>query len=450
MKEFLSSREIIETKESINNIDTFAKIATYQHENMSLGWGALSGYASRTRDIRGENVNALGEIRACLEGAILAFKSTCNFIRQAKPFDSIYIFNGRFELAKAVHCAVLACSNGNAKHLIAHERGADIHKYSLYPGMSLFERTLQKPLIDNFWNASPDCELKKSLSAKWFEDRRNAVPREYFSFISLQQAGLIPCNLKSYKHNIAIYTSSEDEFQTLGGDWEERIYSTQLTGILRILKDSENMYPDTHFWIRMHPNSSACVDSETHRLRYLKGPNFTVIPPEGKVSTYALMDTVDAVLSFGSTAGIEASYWGKPSILAGPAVYEELDSCYVANSHDDVLQFLGSNLSPLPKIGAEKFGYFYSSFGETFRYWETRHLMTGGLFRGKTLITPPRRGIAKVVNSLAHRFGSRSFTCRWIGGTLEIIDSWRRLTKQCLGYKQENSRWSPIENIKWD
>jgi len=66
------------------------------------------------------------------------------------------------------------------------------------------------------------------------------------------------------------------------------------------------------------------------------------------VDSYDIVSAADVVLTFGSTIGIEAAYYGKPSILLGRAVYEDLGSCYVPSSHDELMKLLSSS-GILPK-----------------------------------------------------------------------------------------------------
>jgi hypothetical protein len=83
-----------------------------------------------------------------------------------------------------------------------------------------------------------------------------------------------------------------------------------------------------------------------------------VIPPESIVSSYALMDACEKVITFGSTTGVEASYWGKPSILVGRAYYEMTGACYHVRDKEELVRDLNDHLEPKDKLGAIKYGYF--------------------------------------------------------------------------------------------
>ncbi len=72
--------------------------------------------------------------------------------------------------------------------------------------------------------------------------------------------------------------------------------------------------------------------------------------PESSISTYAMMKHCDRVVSFGSTAGLEAAYWGKPSILAGTSFYRNLGATYNPRTHEDLVALIMAERLP-PKRG---------------------------------------------------------------------------------------------------
>ena len=65
--------------------------------------------------------------------------------------------------------------------------------------------------------------------------------------------------------------------------------------------------------------------------------NLKIIGPDEDIDTYKLMDIADKVISFGSTTGIEATFWGATSILFGKSFYMHLDAAYQPNSYNCLL-----------------------------------------------------------------------------------------------------------------
>ncbi len=109
----------------------------------------------------------------------------------------------------------------------------------------------------------------------------------------------------------------------------------------------------------------------------LGSSNVTVIPARSSVSTYRLMKESDTVLTFGSSTGIEAAFWGTPSILAGKSFYRDLGATYVAKSKGDLLMLLQADLEPKGKEGALKYAYYQATYGTKFKYFQATGMRSG-------------------------------------------------------------------------
>jgi hypothetical protein len=119
----------------------------------------------------------------------------------------------------------------------------------------------------------------------------------------------------------------------------------------------------------MHPNMRKMSAAEREKWFALESKALTVIHPESPVSTYALLRAADKVLSFGSTVGIEATYWGKPSILAGRCFYEGLGATYNPASHEELVELLVAELPAKDRTAALMYGFHMSTFGTPFKWW---------------------------------------------------------------------------------
>jgi hypothetical protein len=90
------------------------------------------------------------------------------------------------------------------------------------------------------------------------------------------------------------------------------------------------------------------------------------------------MRGADAVLTFGSTTGIESVYWGTPSILAGRCYYAHLDGTYNPDSHEELVDLIRSRLEPKSVEPALMYGYYQMTAGEPYRYFRAE-----GMYRGR-------------------------------------------------------------------
>lgn len=117
----------------------------------------------------------------------------------------------------------------------------------------------------------------------------------------------------------------------------------------------------------------------------LKGTAIHLIPPDSKVSTYALMMSASKTLTFGSTVGIEATYWGKVSILYGKSFYMDFDATHNPGDFESLIEALISKgIGPKPKANTLPFAFYLSRFGIPYKVYKPELLATG-TFRGKQL-----------------------------------------------------------------
>ena len=104
----------------------------------------------------------------------------------------------------------------------------------------------------------------------------------------------------------------------------------------------------------------------------------TVISPSEDINSYDLLDASDKVVIFGSTIGLEASYWGKPVILLGCSWYYYENVCYIPKSlnelntllffynrratfidRETIYKYVDFNVATYTIFGKEIFGYNY-------------------------------------------------------------------------------------------
>ena len=214
-------------------------------------------------------------------------------------------------------------------------------------------------MIENLWKESPLSDEEKTRQAStYYEKRRHGILiGDTKVYTKEQQDGLLPEGFQTDKRNFAIFNSSQDEIEALGDDFMTgRIFDTQYEAIAFMLEHAD---ADIHFYLRIHPNLKGVMHKDHMDLYNLrKYANITVIPPESTVSSYALMDACEKVITFGSTTGVEACYWGKPSILVGRAYYEMTGACYHVHDKEELVRDLNGRLAPLDRLGAIKYGYF--------------------------------------------------------------------------------------------
>lgn len=333
-------------------------------------------------DMKQHGAFVLNEIR----GFIQTYKAVLRHIESLRP-DLFYVFNGR-------------STNLNASFVAAKRSGVDtvvgerdvFQKYILIPndnGVSLDFAQSDIRRVASRLNQDPEAVR---LAHEWFTANRNGNREQLCNYLRDQKTGTLPAGWNPSKKNIGIFTSSEFELVGIRG-WENPLFADQLDAISYILDSVKS--PDIHFYIRCHPNLSGRNTNQMRNLSQLSKSNLTILDPESPIDTYALMEAVDTVLSFGSTIGIEATYWGKPSVLVGHSFWEKLGAAYCPKTRDELIKILQANLKPLPQESVLPYGYWWKSRGIPFRHITPANPLTGAGTKIKShVLKPPEWALA--------------------------------------------------------
>lgn len=400
-------KNIVETEDEILSAITDAESAkAFRYRDHDLGWGALSSTIDELRDPICESPQAKELLKRLARTALRSYLAVHSFLQTHQNFDRVYIFNGRFACTRG---AYRACQEHEKLEIMIHERGSSVEKYELFGATMPHSRKRWHQSVCETWEAASRPDERGSIGRAFYEGRRMGSPLNWKSFISAQQKGRLPDDWDQSKNNVVIFNSSEDEFASIGDEWINPVYPKQSEGIRRVVSDALTRYPKMHIFLRMHPNLTDVVNKDVEMLHAIKSPNFTLIEPRSSVSTYDLLDVAERVLTFGSTVGIEATYWGKVSILAGRSFYDNLDAVHVARDHEHVMELLGANLVPKQVVNALKFGYHSQTFGIPFRHWKADGFLDGS-FRGVPLRWSPATRIEGHILVRLYKLGIRSIT----------------------------------------
>jgi hypothetical protein len=388
-----------ETENWAEKVEFSGKISEFcelKYKDFDIGYAVATYWVDRSRNPDFNFLGDPGEIRRWLDMSAKCYDWFCDLFEKEKP-DRVYAMNGR-------HLQYRAFLNAARKHQInckMHERGGDKDRYMLFDNDLPHNRAFWNRILLDYSRQFPDPALE-GIGCDFFEKKRKGVELNYKSFVDSQIRNLVPENLHQVKgKKIAVFLSSEFEFAAVSPEWLEKPYADQNAGIVQITREMLAIDPEAHFFIRVHPNMSGHRNENLDFLLNSRFPNATVISPESKISSYSLMDSCDLVLTFGSTMGIEACYWGKPSILAGKSYYQVLGAAYQGLTHQEVLGFLIRPCEVKPRSLAVIYGAAMSTFGEKFKYVEMETPFKG-TFKGQDVnqIKPLYKRVALKVLSL--------------------------------------------------
>ncbi len=365
------SAEIKEKTSHVNlSYDTIEDIKNIYTDNFDVGTAALSSIISWLREPELDINKNRKLIDYCLKSALWVYFSAVKYMEEYNP-DIVYAFNGRLVHVKPILRAAARCRID----CYIHERGNDKDHYSLYKNTTPHDRTYVASKMYDLWN-NADPEKRIVIGESFYTERVAGKDQGWYSFTKTQEKGLLPDDWNKNKRNIAIFNSSEDEFASIGPDWKNDLYTTQLEAIRRIIEDAQK-FNDIHFYLRVHPNLSNLANSEINGISQLNSPNLTIINPDSPISSYDLLFNCEKVLAFGSSVGIEAVYWGKPSIQAGKSYYYDFDATYKPASHEELIEMINADLEPLLKTPALVYGHYFKTFGIPFKYYYAQNLATG-------------------------------------------------------------------------
>lgn len=370
---FLKNIKYTETpyEKQYNNIEEVKK---YTYKGVNVGMGIASSFITFTRDIDADLGEHAKVLRDMFTTAHLIVDNMKPIFEAINP-DKVYFFNGRFVEYRTV---LEYCKHTNIS-FTSYEAGSTIQKYIT------FENTIPHDPKRNGEFALQLVEKNKKEALeqgeRWYIDKRQGtVPKDKIdiNYTTQQQKDNLPKSFESAllanKHIISIFNSSEDEMAALGQDiW--KTYGRQSDIIEEILKEFEKTGLEYFFYLRIHPNQRNLIDTrEVQSLIHLpkKYSNIEVILPDEDIDTYALLEKTHKTLSFGSTTGVESTFWGKPSVVYGAAFYQYIpNSAYFPDTFEKLIATLkNKELEPLSKEAAITYGNYISERGEEFEEYK--------------------------------------------------------------------------------
>ncbi len=359
------------------------QLKAFQHDGMDLGYAVVSSLATLFRDPEFDVQQQRHLVCRLLTATRQSFQATRKLL-QAESFDRVYVFNGRFAPLRGV---LRACQVEGVE-CYTHERGRDFRHFTLYENTLPHDIQYVGRRVEQNWAAAADRGDREEVAEQWYQRRAAGKATTWHSFVADQETDSLPEGFDHRKRNLALFTSSEDECAAIGEYWHFGMYRDQLEGVQAIAEGLRDHAETTHLYVRMHPNSAEANSRTNHELAKFSSPAVTVIQPTESIDTYALIQHCDTVISFGSTVGIEAVYWGKPSILIGSSFYEAVGGVYHPQRHEELLALALSELRPQDREAALKYGYYWATLGEPFVHFEPTDLFRGK-FRGKRIAIDP-------------------------------------------------------------
>lgn len=354
------------------------ELLDFEFDGVSIGRGVASSVISYYRDYNISSKKHHKIIELECRKAINVLLNFREIIENEKP-SKVILFNGRFA---EIFPLLDYCTQIGLEYT-SIESGA-LGTYELFENNLPHSIKYRHKCIMEHWDNAAFEERKIDIAHEWYRKKRHGDDSIEFSHTKNQELNALPSNFDSNKNNVLILNSSEDEMKVIEEFYTE-LFDTQNEAIEKIMSHFANN-SETHFYLRVHPNLGKVDNVQMREIEKFDFPNLTVIGPNEPIDTYAMMMACDKTIVFGSTSGIEATYWGKASILLGKSFYYYMkDTCYKPESFEELYSLISTeNLPPKSQEACLPYGYYFSTYGIKTKYFEYKGL-NNSTFKGKRI-----------------------------------------------------------------
>ncbi len=344
-----------------------AALRVFRFEQFDAGMATLSSLIDFVRNDEVDTGGHAGVIHALLAGAVQSYLSVLRALER-NAYDRVYIYNGRWSMVRS---AVRACEKLGVPYY-THERGADFRRFALFKNTLPHDMGNHRTQTREAWKSARSHAPAVASAHVFFTGRRRRVEKSWFSFTKEQEVGRLPADWSCAPRRFVVFTSSEFEFAAIGSDTGRRLYPNQIQGVRRIAELLARLVPEARLWVRVHPNDNGDASAKAWSDAIGVLANVTLVGAPEKIDSYAMLDGAERVISFGSTIGIEATYWGRVSLLLSEGFYTGLGAVYEPEDEAAFIDLLlRRDVAPLPRETTLSFGYYSANRGETFRFFET-------------------------------------------------------------------------------
>jgi hypothetical protein len=314
---------------------------------------------------------------------------------------AVMVNNGRFlhdravvEAAKSAGIPILATDTGG------FDTDFDLTAEATHDWDALQQRMLKA-------YGSWDPKERRELGDRWFEMRAEHADPWNTLFVEAQRKGTtLPDRPDGTL--VVFFSSSGDEIAELDIDWDTYFGSQgqALEAVARICRE----LPDTTLVVRSHPHKRMKPERDVHDwlADVARAQPDIHLDPFSQVDSYALMRQADIVVTYGSTTGIEAAFAGKPVIVMGPSIYDQIDAATPVHSEADLREALKTPTLPDPDRVAA-FGLLMMRRG--FCVERVQHAAEGG-YKVEDIRFMDVKPLAMKVNDLVDRAQRRRLRAR--------------------------------------
>lgn len=413
-------------KYNLPDFRSINELLEYKYDDMPIGELVMSKITDHSREVISDINKIKSFSNVLLNNGIELYLKTKKFIYQ-KEINLVYVWNGRRSTDGPV---VYAAKNNNVE-FNTYITGGNSKSYVVQPTTTTHDLIYNKKKSEEYYNKFYFNKKTKQFyidRAKNFFNYMRFGGEKVWGYPYYKDLFNDKINIEKRKNErkiLTIYTSSYYEFFALGRDF--RVKKNQdidhYKNISQIL-NCKYIINKFDVRVRWHPNLITAGKQEVEKINniFKKTKNKIIhYLPESKVNSYKLLEKSDLVISFGSTIGIEATFYNKPSILWGVAYYEDTGGVYEINSLNELEKLLSIKLKPKPYENSLKFAFYEKTKGEfTYKHvYFDKNLRY--YFKGKRVYQPNfYEKIIEFVKTILKPFGLIGFG-REVSKMLKLI-----------------------------
>ena len=401
----------------ISGLTTAEKLRQFTVDGVPVGALALSQLVSREKNSYVKIQKFKEELEDWISNGIELAKFTGNILRE-KNIDKVYSWNGRrisdgavcFAAKKVdIPCEVYISGVAHGTYMTlgaTNVQGLDAHKERI----AEIRRQIQYDEIKNW-----------EIEAEKFYQNQKLGNDQFPGFVHFA-SNFKKKSIKINKKCLVIYTSSFHEYFSIE-EFSGGVYGDHYDGLRKILSEAR-LLDIYDVFVRWHPNLRNAGFEEKEIVDKIildfSFEGITHFASNDEVDSYELCEAADVVVTFGSTMGVEAAYYGKASVIVGRAWYEDLGCMYKPNTHGALVDLLLTIPKPLPNYDALVFGCYMRNFGNhKFKYvqWSKWYVPT---LNGRN-IKVPAQGAGRVLELIIGFMspGIRRKIRNWLGFMLK-------------------------------
>lgn len=362
-----SKNEVLNLLEC-SNFKSLENVEHFTYDSMPLGLGVLTELAGISKDAYPDVVLYKDIIKKGLMASIQAYELCLKVLKKYNP-QEIIVYNGRFAIPQAARCAAKRCN----VEVRSYEFISNPTRFFLFEKTQFSVQSIKKVIAECWKEGSSDRETQ---AHHFFSRQRNN--KEFNGYLLNQKNNDLP--EKKKRMRVTFCSSSDDEFVYLYDSdiGQSSIFASQREAI-KYLIEWVNKLEDVELVIRVHPFISKKSIRDQLFWNNLSGKNTTLITSDSSADTYALIESSDLILTFGSMTGIEATYCGRPSVSLCCSPYSGWECVYEPKTLGELSSLLINTPKALPQERCLPFGYTLSQSGN---YHHQYYLPSDGRFCG--------------------------------------------------------------------